>query len=82
MMQYRIKMVNPKQRSIFKLKTLWYKFITLSDELSYQKADNKDFLSAGVVLHCPELNSQPFSSSDLYPFSTKYLVQLNVNPEE
>ena len=49
MVQYRVKMVNPKQRSIFKLKTLWYELITLSDELSYEKAD-KDFLSDGGVL--------------------------------
>ena len=43
-----------------------------SDELSHQNADNKDFLSAGDVLHCPGLILQPFSSSDLYPSS--YLI--------
>lgn len=66
MVQGRIKMVNPIQRSFIYL-VIETNYI--SDELSHQNADNKDFLSSGDVLHCPGLNLQPFSSSDLYPSS-------------
>lgn len=66
MVQGRIKMVNPIQRSLIYI-VIETNYI--SDELSHQNADNKDFLSSGDVLHCPGLNLQPFSSSDLYPSS-------------
>jgi len=39
-----------------------------------KKLTTRTFLSAGGVLHCPELNSTPFSSTDLYPFFHQILV--------
>lgn len=69
MVQGRSKMVNPSQRSLI---YLLIETNYISDELSHQNADNKDFLSRGDVLHCPGLNLQPFSSSDLHPSS--YLI--------